>query len=248
MEKEILKDWLITIPARLQSQRLPEKPLQNLAGKPLIVRTYENIKNLEKLGAKIIVATDHNKIEETCDKYKVPCEITMESHPSGSDRSLEVASRHHKPFIMNVQGDEPFINTDDLIKLAKNLEETKSPMATLVYKSSDRQAFLDPHVVKAVANKKSQALYFSRSPIPYESHEVMEREDFFFLHHLGIYAYKKEALESFCTYPRGHLEKLESLEQLRALENNMTIQLVHASEHSLGIDTPSDLEKACALC
>ena len=121
-------DWLIVIPARLKSTRLPEKPLQDLAGKPLIVRVYERLKPLVALGAEIVVATDSEKVQEVCSNANVPCTLTSESHESGTDRVFEVSQAKPQEYILNVQGDEPFVNIQDLERLAQRMASKKLEM------------------------------------------------------------------------------------------------------------------------
>ena len=241
--EQILKDWLIIIPARLGSTRLPRKPLQLLGGEPLISRVYESIAPLKKDGASIIVATDSEVVVKECIKRDIPTVLTDASHKSGSDRCFEVSkSRPHK-YILNVQGDEPFTSIKDLTNLINSFALANTDMGTMAYRSTNYESWQNPNTVKAICNVHSKAIYFSRSPIPSRAHSQKE-EEFSFLHHMGIYAFKKESLARFCKLPQSHLEKTESLEQLRAIENEMSILVVEASKHSKGIDTPEDLQEA----
>jgi 3-deoxy-manno-octulosonate cytidylyltransferase (CMP-KDO synthetase) len=209
------------------------------------VRVVENIKPLEKAGATIVVATDHQDIVEVCEKFGINCRMTKVDHPSGTDRCQEVAADYHHPFILNVQGDEPTINTDDLMALAKTFESHSfADMATLVFETQDTALITNPNVVKVVANRDQFALYFSRAPIPYFRDP---QESGTSLIHLGTYAFRRQALTRFCALPQGMLEATEKLEQLRALENGLPILLVKAKVHGRGIDTPEDLEAARAL-
>jgi 3-deoxy-manno-octulosonate cytidylyltransferase (CMP-KDO synthetase) len=237
--------WLIIIPARLGSTRLPDKPLVDLGGKPLIVRVYERVQSLKNAGAKIIVATDSEAVVKACEEYGVSAQMTRSDHTSGTDRCYEVASRFDHRFVMNVQGDEPFVDVNDLTALAKVMSSQESPqMGTLVYESSEAKDFTNPNVVKAVRSDDGYALYFSRSAIPY-TRESANRTGRFW-HHQGIYAFSRETLGKFCQLPQSPLEKLEALEQLRALENKISICLVPANKAAIGIDTPEDLEEARA--
>lgn len=238
--------WLIIIPARLKSERLPQKPLADLAGKPLVVRVYENLASLKQQGAQVIVALDSPKTAEVCKDYGVPYVMTDESLPSGTDR-CHAASRlfPDKSFILNVQGDEPFINPNDLMKLMSHLQNSSDPMGTLGYKNSDWQQFNDPNVVKIVLNDNSQAIYFSRAPIPFDRDGY--RQSIYavsFWQHLGVYAFTRDSLERFCKLQPSFLEQKEKLEQLRAVSAGWAIHVVEASSKSLGIDTPEDLERA----
>ncbi|MDD1421470.1 NTP transferase domain-containing protein, partial [Dolichospermum sp. ST_sed1] len=153
-----MENWLIVIPARLKSTRLPEKPLQLLGGKPLIVKVYENLRPLENEGAKIIIATDSQKVIDICKKFQIPVELTSEKHPCGTDRVQEVALRHSKQFILNVQGDEPFVSISDLKKLINALPLSKYKMGTLAYLSNNQEHWLDRNVVKGVWATDGRAL------------------------------------------------------------------------------------------
>ena len=235
-----LSDWLIVIPSRLGSTRLPEKSLADLGGKPLVVRVYDRTRALRDLGAKVIVATDSDRILSVCREHKVPAEMTSLEHQSGSDRCAEVAGRHSADFIMNVQGDEPFIDGEDLLRLARLL--TRRPfvgMGTLAAPLRDPKLFHDSNVVKVVLTRDQRALYFSRSPIPWSKEDAAE-----FWGHVGIYAFRRDALQDFIKFPRSDLEARESLEQLRALDHGMEIVVERASRLSLNINTLQDLEEA----
>ncbi len=233
--------WLIVIPARLASSRLPEKPLQDLNGRPLIVRVYENLKPLLATGVKIVIACDAKKVASVCEKYQLPWVMTSKQHESGTDRVFEVALKHKPIYVLNVQGDEPFANLEDLRRLTESLEQEKAiGIATLYYKSTDISRFFDANLVKVVKSASNRAIYFSRSPIPFGRDQSISH----FYQHLGVYAYKSEVLAKFCSLKKSSLEELEKLEQLRALENDIPIKLVEAKNPSFGIDTPEDLDKA----
>ncbi len=232
--------WLIVIPARLQSTRLPEKPLADLGGKPLIVRVYEQLLPLMKRGAEVVVATDSEKIVTACEKAGAKAVMTREDHTSGTARCYEVAQKFPKKFVMNVQGDEPFVNTDDLTRLIEAMQSHNAPMGTLVHENHTEKDFNNPNCVKALKDKRGNAIYFSRSPIPFHRGDTFKS----FLQHVGVYAFHREALAQFCQWPASRLEVLESLEQLRAIDNGMPILLVDAKHPSIGIDTPEDLQHA----
>lgn len=146
-------------------------------------------------------------------------------------------------FILNVQGDEPFVDLSDLRKLQELFEKSQCELGTMVYRSNDRHDFTNPNVVKAVIDQKGHALYFSRAPIP---HDRDQTGNVSFLQHIGVYAFRRHSLMTFCKLPPSSLELREKLEQLRALENGMKILAVSAQHKSLGIDTPEDLEAARA--
>lgn len=236
------KKWLIVIPARLESTRLFEKPLQLLGrNNPLIIQTYSNIKKLQDHGASVYIATDSKKISDVCNKYQVPVKITDSAHNSGTDRVHEVAMATDHSFVLNLQGDEPFVSINDLVNLCRSLESTHADLSTLVFRSTDQDSFLNPNTVKAVRNLSGRAMYFSRHAIPYGREQNAQLS---FWHHMGVYAFTRQSLDKFCTLPASDLEKTEKLEQLRALENGLSIHLEPANYLSKGVDTPQDLEEA----
>ncbi|MFW7380433.1 MAG: 3-deoxy-manno-octulosonate cytidylyltransferase [Oligoflexus sp.] len=236
------QDWLIVIPARLQSTRLPEKPLADLGGKTLIVRVFERLRPLLKDGAKIVVGTDSEKILKVCQDNGIDVLLTNPQHPSGTDRVYEVAAKEQRKYILNVQGDEPFINIADLKKLCLKLCQEKNPeMATLIYRNLEEKDFHNPNCVKVV-RQGGYAMYFSRASIPFPRDGVFSG----FWQHLGVYAFSFPTLKKFCGLPTSELEQIEKLEQLRALENGIRIVISEADQASLGIDTPEDLEEARA--
>jgi 3-deoxy-manno-octulosonate cytidylyltransferase (CMP-KDO synthetase) len=239
----IWNNWLIVIPARLSSTRLAEKPLADLGGKPLVVRVYERLKPLADKGADVVVATDSEKVMNACRQHQVPSVMTDAAHQSGTDRCAEVARKRPKAFIMNVQGDEPFVNCEDLEALARLMTEAGTGMGTMMHKNSRRADYDNPNCVKLVVNDAHQALYFSRSPLPY----YRDPQTFtYFWQHLGVYAFASETLQKFCKLPQHALELAESLEQLRALGHNIPIVVSVADHPAIGIDTPEDLEAARA--
>ena len=239
-------DWLIVIPARLASERLPQKPLLDLGGKPLIVRVFENLSPLLARGIEIIVAVDHELTAKTCADYKVPFAMTSPSHKSGTDRCAEVALKYPgRKYILNVQGDEPQVNKDDLLRLMEAMSSGKSAMATLGFLSSDLIDYQNPNIVKIALANDSSALYFSRAPIPFDRDSMRaENKSITFVQHLGVYAFTQDSLRDFCRLTPSPLEQTEKLEQLRALSAGWKIQTITASNKSIGIDTPEDLEKA----
>lgn len=237
------KQWLIVIPARLQSTRLPRKPLADLGGLPLVVRVYQRLEALAKKGASVRVACDDEAVLRICQDHGVPAVMTRDDHRSGTDRCAEVALSEPHKFILNVQGDEPFVDLEDLEKLLESMEASQDPMGTLVHQNPHRSNYENPNCVKAVLNDQGKALYFSRSPVPY----YREPDNFSgFWQHIGVYAFTWDGLLRFCSLPPHPLELAESLEQLRALGNGMSITATIALKPSIGIDTPQDLEAARA--
>ncbi|SME93861.1 3-deoxy-manno-octulosonate cytidylyltransferase [Pseudobacteriovorax antillogorgiicola] len=234
-------NWLIVVPARLKSSRLPEKPLQDLGGKALIVRVYQRLAPLASQGAKIVVATDHDSVMRVCQAESIPAVMTSASHESGTDRVFEVAKDHSRALVLNVQGDEPFVDLSDLERLASAMERQESPqMGTLIYRNQNLDEFHNPNIVKAVRSDQQVALYFSRSSIPHDRDGGFEG----FWQHQGIYAYSQDTLRRFCELAPHPLEQQEKLEQLRALGHGIAILAVEAKHASIGIDTPEDLEEA----
>ena len=236
-----LKNWLVVIPARLASQRLPHKALQLLHGRPLILRTYDNLAPLTELGAQLTVATDSKEIFALCKKNCVPVQMSAAAHVCGTERCHEVAATRDCRYVLNVQGDEPEVDRHDLLALCQHFASltTEIAMATLVFASRVAHAYHDPNVVKVVADQHDRALYFSRRPLPYALEDNVPPV---FLKHIGVYAYSRAALARFCTAPPSVLEKQEKLEQLRALELGIPIYLCRASRDSKSIDTAADIE------
>ena len=230
----------IIIPARYGSSRLEGKPLIEVLGKPIIQWVYEKAQ-MAKLADIIIVATDDERIYNAVKNFGGNVEMTSVNHKCGSDRIREVVERHPEiSYIVNLQGDEPLIepaSIDEVIKNVKNDETTD--ISTLVRLLSDEDEINNPNLVKCVRDLNGFALYFSRSKIPYERNCGIAE----FWGHLGIYGYKRNALLKMTTLPQSPLERTESLEQLRALENGMRIKTSVVDFVPVGIDTADDLEK-----
>ena len=229
----------IIIPARYGSSRLEGKPLLVVAGKPVIQWVYEKAQQ-SKLADIIIVATDDKRIYDCVTAFGGIAEMTSENHKSGSDRIMEVVSRHLEiDYICNLQGDEPLIKPESIDAVIKNvIEDDKADISTLIRKINSEEAN-NPNLVKCVTDKNGFALYFSRSKIPYERNSNVAT----FYGHLGIYGYKRKALEEMTKLPQTNLEITESLEQLRALENGMRIKTSVVDFVPVGIDTKEDLEQ-----
>ena len=240
-------DTIIMIPARLDSSRLPNKPLLKINGIPLIIHAYNCAKN-SKLNAPVVVATDDKLIFKTVSEYGGTALMTSHQHESGSDRILEALEKfdHEKKYknIIHLQGDLPNISGNLIQKLAQVANDPLKEITTVIVKASPDE-FDDPSVVKvAAAFKKDnpkiddvgRALYFSRACIPSGSKNIW--------HHIGIYAWRRSVLEKFVKLKPSPLEKSEKLEQLRALESGMQIHTIITSEHPIGVDTRSDLIKA----
>lgn len=230
----------IIIPARYGSSRLEGKPLLVVAGKPVIQWVYEKAMQA-KSADMIIVATDDKRIYDAVTDFGCVAEMTSINHKCGSDRIREVVDRHPEiSYIVNLQGDEPLIEPSAIDEVARNVkEDANADISTLVRVLKDKDEINNPNLVKCVRDKNGFALYFSRSKIPYERNPICGE----FYGHLGIYGYKREALIKMTSLEQTPLEKTESLEQLRALENGMKIKTSVVDFVPVGIDTKEDLEK-----
>ncbi len=229
----------IIIPARYGSSRLEGKPLIEVGGKPIIQWVYEKAK-ASKFADMVIVATDDQRIFDCVKSFGGEVEMTSVNHKCGSDRIMEVVSRHPEiGFICNLQGDEPLIKSESIDSVIQNVKEDDlADISTLIRPITPDEA-QNPNLVKCVIDKNGFALYFSRSIIPFERNQGIAQ----FYGHLGIYGYKRKALESMTTLDQTPLEKTESLEQLRALENGMKIKTSIVNFVPVGIDTKEDVEK-----
>ena len=230
----------IIIPARYGSSRLEGKPLLKVLGKSIIQWVYEKAQK-STLADLIIVATDDERIFNEVKSFGGSVEMTSTKHKCGSDRIMEVVSRHPEiSFICNLQGDEPLIEPDSIDDVIRNVkEDDNADISTLIRILTDEEEINNPNLVKCVTDKNGFALYFSRSKIPFERNLGFAT----FYGHLGIYGYKRKALEAMTTLAQTPLEQTESLEQLRALENGMKIKTSIVNFVPVGIDTKVDLEK-----
>jgi len=199
----------------------------------MIQKVYEatrTAKNLER----VIVATDDKRILQTAQDFGAEARMTSSSHRSGTDRVAEVAREINTPIIINIQGDEPLIKGEAIDELVEALQDEDIPMATLAVKEDDLNLLNDSNVVKVVPDKDGFALYFSRSPLPFQASD-------YFWRHIGIYGYQKDFLQKFCRIPPSRLEKTEKLEQLRALENGYRIKIIENQFSTLSVDSPEDI-------
>lgn len=240
---------VVIIPARYGAVRLPGKPLLDLGGKPLIQHTYERASRVQSV-ARVMVATDDCRIFDAVRAFGGEAVMTSSEHPTGTDRIAEVAADLDCDFVVNVQGDEALIDPRMIEQvIATTTAHEDAVMGTAARPIQDLKRFRDPMVVKVVASPQGFALYFSRSPIPFvrdASQEELASPDVLrhFLEHIGLYVYRRDFLLRFTRMPQTPLEKLENLEQLRALENGYKIAVVRTDYFSFGIDTPEDLEEA----
>ena len=236
------------IPARYASTRFPGKPLALLSGKPIIQHVYEQVKQVIK---DVWVATDDQRIFETVNTFGGKAVMTRKDHKSGTDRIEEAAEKiqTQADIIINVQGDEPFIQPSQIETLCELFKHPQTQIATLGKPFEDIEAVKNTNSPKIVTNYQGFALYFSRSVIPFVrgSEENEWHEHFPYLKHLGIYAYRREILKEITKLPMSSLEKAESLEQLRWLQNGYRIRVGITNVETIGIDTPKDLERAEAF-
>ena len=224
------------IPARYGSTRFPGKPLALIAGKPMLQHVYERALRAEALD-EVIVATDDERIADVVRNAGGKAVMTAVTHQSGTDRVNEVAVRCPCSHVVNVQGDEPGIPSKLLRTFSNTLKQINDNSLLTVVSHATIEEKTDPNTVKAVLDRNNRALYFSRACIPYERNGTVP-----FFKHIGIYGYTVAGLRRFCSFPEGILERVERLEQLRALENGMNIECLPHDFKSVGIDTPEALE------
>ena len=235
---------LVVIPARYGSSRFPGKALADLQGKPLVVRVMQKASGM-KNADHIVVATDDQRIFDAVAEAGFPVEMTGD-HPTGTDRIGEVAARHGADIILNLQGDEPLLDpavADNLIQ--SMIDDPSLDMATCAHAFSHEELWRDPNVVKVLIDQMNNALYFSRAGIPgcFPGKKTDQKPGWqVALRHVGIYAFRRQALEKFLQLDPTPLEKAEGLEQLRALENGMRIKVLEIDQAPIGVDTPEDLE------
>lgn len=232
---------IIVIPARYASTRFPGKPLANLLGKPMVQHVYERARQVQGI-ADVVVATDDERIIKAVEQFGGKAMMTSEHHTSGTDRLIEVMKAYPADAYINVQGDEPLVRPQDITLLVAQLRLPETQVATLCHSICAEEA-KNPNFVKVVLNHHKLAMYFSRSPIPYPRNAQHAT----YYKHVGVYAYKKQVLESFFALPFSALENSESLEQLRLLEAGVPIQAIKVEETGPGVDTPQDLEVVKAL-
>ncbi|QWG73460.1 3-deoxy-manno-octulosonate cytidylyltransferase [Bacillus mycoides] len=226
------------IPARYGSTRFPGKPLAEIKGKPMIQRVYERV-SLANLVDEVIIATDHESILNSVNMFGGKVIMTKADHESGSDRIAEVAEKVEGDIFINIQGDEPLIHPELIDKVIKESKNDTSSVITAMKKIEDEIEIDNPNIVKVVTASNNEALYFSRSPIPYNR----GAEEIDLYKHLGIYCYPRPILTEFVKLSKSKLEKIEVLEQLRLLENGYSIKVVETAYEAVGVDTPEDIKK-----
>jgi 3-deoxy-manno-octulosonate cytidylyltransferase (CMP-KDO synthetase) len=235
------------IPSRYESSRFPGKPLADLCGKPMIQHVYERV-----LTAKVVsyaaVATDDERIFAAVEKFGGHAVMTSAQHASGTDRIAEAVSGLglvDSDIVVNIQGDQPLFEPVQIEEVVRPLlDDPTIPMSTLIYRIIRSEEITHPNAVKTVFDKDHNALYFSRATIPFVRDKAQKVS--YYKHH-GIYAYRKEFLQTFTRLPVGVLEKLEALEQLRAIENGYRIKVVETSHDSVEVDTPQELDRVRSI-
>lgn len=235
---------IIVIPARYASTRLPGKPLIDIGGKSLLQRVYEGACR-SKLADGVLVATDDERIKNAANTFGAEAIMTDPNLPSGTDRVFAAIQGSEADLVINLQGDELFIEPSIIDKLFSTMEKEGVEMATLCCPITEEREYRDPNTVKVVLDSSGFALYFSRSPIPYLLTPISELQTRNSLYkHIGIYAFTRSFLQRFVSMPKSPLEAAESLEQLRVLENGYRIKVIVTDYNGFGIDTPEDLERA----
>ena len=243
MESNI--EVIAIIPARYQSNRFEGKPLAQICGKPMIQHVVERAKNVNLL-SRVVVATDDGRIADCVASFGGEYVITRDDHVSGTDRLAEAAEKlgiSEHDVVVNIQGDQPLFPQEVVEQVARPLlEDPALPMSTLIYKIVRKEEIHDPNHVKTVFDRDDFALYFSRSPIPFQRNPE-DSETPTYYKHLGFYAYRKGFLLSFVALPEGEWERYEKLEQLRALEYGYKIKVTLTEHDSIEVDTPEDLAR-----
>jgi len=225
------------IPARMESTRLPGKPLRAICGRPMIAWVYEHARQAACLDH-LLVATDSPEIESYCREQRIPVVMTSRKHKSGTDRLAEVMAKEPAAIYVNIQGDEPMITPDHVELLLRPFNRDPATQVSTLKVAIDAETALDPNVVKVVTDAAGRALYFSRARIPFDREDSGQLQYF---KHQGFYAFSAAALEAFHHLPPSPLERLEKLEQLRYLENGIDIAVMETPHDTIGVDTEEDL-------
>ena len=228
---------IAVIPARLASTRLPRKMLRDIAGQPLIGRVYNAVRACSQL-ADVIIATDSDEIMEVCQRHGWRARMTSSSHRSGTERVHEISNAVAADVYINVQGDEPMARPEQILSLLEVMKDPAVQVGTLKTPAAPEDVAI-PSAVKVVTDSAGKALYFSRAAIPFDRDATSPR----YFKHLGFYAYRKAALDRFVAWPESFLEKSERLEQLRFLENGVSIYVGETPYDSIGVDTEEDLKR-----
>jgi 3-deoxy-manno-octulosonate cytidylyltransferase (CMP-KDO synthetase) len=228
---------IAVIPARLASTRMARKMLREIAGKPLIGATYEAVRSSPLL-SDVVVATDSDEILRVCAEHGWKAQMTSPAHRSGTERVHEISNHETADVYINVQGDEPLARPEHIAALLQVMKNPAAQVGSLMTLAGEVDIF-NPNAVKVVTDRQGRALYFSRATIPFDRDGLRPR----YFKHLGFYAYRKPALDRFVTMPESALEKGERLEQLRFLENGISIYMAETPHDSVGVDTEEDLQR-----
>jgi 3-deoxy-manno-octulosonate cytidylyltransferase (CMP-KDO synthetase) len=232
---------IAVIPARLASTRLPRKMLRDVMGKPLIGVVYEAVR-LSPLLSEVIIATDSDEIMSACRQHGWNARLTSSQHRSGTERVHEISNTESADVYINVQGDEPLVRAEQIGRLLQVMENPAVQVGTLMTPAADTD-IANPNAVKVVTDLKGRALYFSRATIPFDRDNSNPR----YFKHLGLYAYRKPALDKFVSLSESFLENSERLEQLRFLENGIPIYVGETPYDSVGVDTEEDLRRVMEI-
>jgi len=233
---------MIIIPARIGSSRFPNKVLADIAGTPMVIRTAQAVSSIDR----VAIATDSQEVIDIAKEYNIEAVLTSTKHQSGTDRIYEASQKlglDDSEIIINVQGDEPFIEIEvvqAIFDLTKSNASNDRVMMNSCYKYINNPEADDPNIVKVVTDDNDIALYFSRAKVPYPRDHRFDH----YKGHIGIYGFTKKSLEKFCQLSVSPLENIEKLEQLRGLYHGYEVAMVEVETQSFGIDTPEDLEKA----
>jgi|SaaInl8_150m_RNA_FD_contig_101_95926_length_4872_multi_9_in_0_out_0_5 3-deoxy-manno-octulosonate cytidylyltransferase (CMP-KDO synthetase) len=244
---------IVVIPARLNSSRLPNKVLLDLKGKTVVQRVYERCMQAKDID-EVYIATDSIEVKESCERFTKNIIMTKDTHESGTDRIAEAVEQIECDVVINVQGDEPFIDVELIEKLSTSFTEN-TQMVSAMHKINLVEDLKNSNVVKVTIDKNMNALYFSRSIIPHHrdewesllNHHTTIPEPLMFYRHLGIYGYTKGFIKTYSNLEQTYLERVEKLEQLRVLENGYSIKMVETEYNSIGIDTIEDYHKALEI-
>ena len=235
---------MIIIPARLKSSRFENKILVDIMGLPMVIRTAQRVASIDE----VVIATDSKEVIDMAQSYNIRAILTSESHQSGTDRINEAANLlglDDDAIIVNVQADEPFIEPELITALIEKIKSSNEDFTMVsLYKKIKSELADDPNHVKVILDERSNALYFSRSKIPYNRDHYSDVDYF---GHLGVYGFTKKSLNQFCNFKPSMLENIEKLEQLRALANGKKIAMIEVESRSFGIDTKEDLHNALMI-
>lgn len=229
---------ICVIPARYKSSRFPGKPLADIKGKPMIWWVYNQAKKAEGLDG-VYVATDDDRIKNQCKALNMDVVMTSEDHETGTDRVGEVAKKIDADFIINVQGDEPLVEPENISLVVEELINNDLQVVNLMTQISNPVDVVNTTVPKVITNKEDFGIYLTRSQSPYPKKSL----DFNYFKQVCVYGFTRKALNSFCENPRGKIEKIEDIEILRFIENGIKVKFIEVDSSTIAVDTPKDLEK-----